>query len=88
MIYTDIREEARGKRETFEGTLYPYPKAVQTVVNHCEALTRFDDFPGEPETFVDIQLWSSCHFRKYVSAQSSRVGLRPQSMLRTLCGKR
>jgi putative transposase len=68
MMYAANREEALRKRKTFEGAFHHYPKAVQTVVKHWEALTRYYDFPREH--------WKHLRTSNVVESPFSRVRLR------------
>jgi transposase-like protein len=68
MMYADSRAQALVERKKFEQALRHNPKAVKTVVDNWERLTRYYDFPREH--------WKHLRTSNVVESPFSRVRLR------------
>ena len=68
MMYADSRAQALKERKKFEHTFRHNPKAVKTVVDNWERLTRYYDFPREH--------WKHLRTSNVVESPFSRVRLR------------
>jgi len=68
MMYADSREQALKERKKFEHAFSHNPKAVKTVVENWERLTRYYDFPS--------QHWKHLRTSNVVESPFSRVRLR------------
>ena len=55
MMYADSREQALKERKKFEHAFGHNPKAVKTVVEHWERLTRYADSPRALEALADLE---------------------------------
>lgn len=74
MIYADSREQALKERKKFEHAFGHNPKAVKTVVENWERLTRYYDFPREH--------WKHLRTSNVVESPFSRVRLRTSASRR------
>jgi len=68
MMYADSREQVLKERKKFEHAFSHNPKAVKTVVENWERLTRYYDFPREH--------WKHLRTSNVVESPFSRVRLR------------
>jgi len=68
MMYAESRQEALQERKKFEQAFRHNPKAVRTVVENWERLTRYYDFPREH--------WKHLRTSNVVESPFSRVRLR------------
>jgi putative transposase len=68
MVYADSRAQALVERKKFERAFRHNPKAVKTVVDNWERLTRYYDFPREH--------WKHLRTSNVVESPFSRVRLR------------
>ena len=68
MMYAESRQEALKERKKFEHAFRHNPKAVKTVVENWERLTRYYDFPREH--------WKHLRTSNVVESPFSRVRLR------------
>lgn len=68
MMYADSRAQALAERKKFEHAFRHNPKAIKTVVDNWERLTRYYDFPREH--------WKHLRTSNVVESPFSRVRLR------------
>jgi transposase-like protein len=68
MMYAESRQEALQQRKTFEQAFRHNPKAVRSVVENWDRLTRYYDFPREH--------WKHLRTSNVVESPFSRVRLR------------
>jgi transposase-like protein len=68
MMYADSRSKACEARKQFEHAFRHQPKAIKTVVDHWDRLTRYYDFPREH--------WKHLRTSNVVESPFSRVRLR------------
>lgn len=68
MMYTESRQEALKERKAFEQAFRHNPKAVRSVVENWDRLTRYYDFPREH--------WKHLRTSNVVESPFSRVRLR------------
>src|SRR5574341_691884 len=68
MMYAESRQQALKERKKFEQAFRHNPKAVRTVVENWERLTRYYDFPREH--------WKHLRTSNVVESPFSRVRLR------------
>ena len=68
MMYAESRSQACAARKQFEQAFRHQPKAIKTVVDHWDRLTRYYDFPREH--------WKHLRTSNVVESPFSRVRLR------------
>lgn len=68
MMYAESRQEAEEARQHFAHAFRHQPKAIQTVVEHWDRLTTYDDFPREH--------WKHLRTSNVVESPFARVRLR------------